>query len=107
MARPLLYLRGSAACTVLEPAPRINFCESNPLSLCENVIAASNAGVVNRLNPTAGRFPAQPLLFSENALSYVSLRHAQLDRNQTAGRCFPGSAANTLYPNPGWPASAA
>ena len=107
MARPLLYLRGSAACTVLEPAPRINFCASNPLSLCENVIAASNAGVVNRLNPTAGLLPAQPLLFSENALSYMSLRHAQLDRNQTAGRCFTGSAANTLYPNPGWPASAA
>jgi hypothetical protein len=70
------------------------------MSPCENAIAASNAGVVNQLSPTAGRFPAQPLLFSEDALSYISLRHAQLDRNQTAGRCFPGSAANTLYPIP-------
>jgi len=44
------------------------------------------AGAFNQLHPTAAVFPAQPLLFSENALSYVSLRRAQLDRNQTAGR---------------------
>jgi hypothetical protein len=55
-----------------------------PLSLLENAIAASSAGVVNQLHPAAGVFPAQPLLFSENALSYVSLHHAQHDRNQTA-----------------------
>ena len=57
-----------------------------PMSLLENAIAFLSAGVVNQPHPTAGVFPAQPLLFSENALSYVSFRHAQLDRNQTAGR---------------------
>jgi len=31
-------------------------------------------------------FPAQPLLFSENALSYVSLQRTQLDSNQTGER---------------------
>ena len=66
------------------PAPQILW--FNPLSLLENAIAALSVGAVNQLHPTAGVFPAQPLLFSENALSYVSLRRAQLDRNQTAGR---------------------
>jgi hypothetical protein len=56
------------------------------LSLYENAIAASFAGVVNQLHSTAGSFPAQLLLFSENALSYVSLHRTQLDSNQTAGR---------------------
>jgi hypothetical protein len=56
------------------------------LELLENAIAFLSAGAVNQLHPTAGVFPAQVLLFSENALSYMSLRRAQLDRNQTAGR---------------------
>jgi len=46
----------------------------HPLSLFENAIAASYAGVVNQLHPTAGLDPARPLLFSDDALSYVSLR---------------------------------
>ena len=66
------------------PAPQILW--FHPLSLYENAIAASYAGVVNQPHPTAGPFPAQPLLFSENALSYVSLHRTQLDINQSGGR---------------------
>jgi hypothetical protein len=67
-----------------QTGPALQILWFKPLSLFESAIAALSAGAVNQLHSTAGAFPAQPLLFSENALSYVSLRRAQLDRNQTA-----------------------
>ncbi len=66
------------------PAPQILW--FNPVSVLENAIAALYAGAVNQLHPTAGTFPAQLLLFSVNALSYVSLHRTQLDKNQTGER---------------------
>ncbi len=91
----------------LKLAPRLSLCGSNPLNLCENAIAALYAGVVNQLHPTAGIFSAQPLLFSGDALSYVSLRRAQLDNNQTARTKICLLRGELALPIPGWPASAA
>lgn len=68
--------------TVIAPQP-LWF---HSLSLCENAIAASYAEAVNQPHPIAGIDSAKPLLFSDDALSYASLRRAQPDENATAGR---------------------
>jgi hypothetical protein len=47
-------------------------------TLCENALAASCAGVVHLLYPLAGIDSARLLLFSGDAISYVSKHRAQL-----------------------------
>jgi hypothetical protein len=50
-------------------------------TLCENALAASCAGVVHQLHPLAGIDAARLLLFSGDAISYVSKRSAQSNLN--------------------------
>jgi hypothetical protein len=62
------------------PAPQILW--FNPLSVLENAIAASYAGAVNQLHPTAGTFQRSFCFSRRMPFSYVSLHRAQLDSNQ-------------------------
>jgi hypothetical protein len=78
------------------------------LTLCENALAVSFAGVVHPLHPLAGIDSARLLLFSGDAISYMSNRRAQSALNHlNCLAMFRCSTASLLYPFPGWPASAA
>jgi len=55
------------------------------LNPCENAIAAFYTGVVSQPHPVAEAPSARPLLFSGDALSYMSFRPAQPCKNQIAG----------------------
>jgi hypothetical protein len=60
-----------------------------------------------QLHPIAGIYSARPLLFSGDALSYVSLRKEQPRYERDCKTKCDCSAASLLYPQHGWPASAA
>jgi hypothetical protein len=95
------------ACTasgnVIEPAaaplsPRFYY-----LNPCEYAIAASYAGAVFQLQPIAGIDSARPLLFSGDALSYVSIRKEQPEYERVCKTKCDYSAASLLYPYVGGP----
>jgi len=67
------------------------------LNHCDNALAASNAGVISQLHPITGIDSARLLLFSGDALSYMSYRRAQTGKNGTGGRNFfaPRRACST------------
>jgi len=79
-------VRGMAARTVIEPVTAHLPLRFHPLSVCENAMAVSYAGVIIQLHPLAGIDSARSPRFSDDALSYVSLRRAQLAASGTAGR---------------------
>jgi hypothetical protein len=72
------------------------------LNHCENAIAASNAGVIPQLHPGAGIDSARLLLFSGDALSYVSFATHRPVRTELPDE-IACSAASLLYPYLGGP----
>jgi hypothetical protein len=73
-------------------------------TLCENALAALFAGVVYPLYPLAGIDSARPLLFSGDAISYVSNHRAQSPLNDlNCLAMFLCSTASLLYPCLGGP----
>ena len=70
---------------------------SHLLNHCDNAPAASNTGVILQLHPITGIDSARLLLFSGDALSYMSYRRAQTGKNGTGGRSFlaPRRACST------------
>ena len=70
---------------------------SHLLNHCDNALAASNTGVIPQLHPIPGIDSARLLLFSGDALSYMSYRRAQTGKNGTGGRNFlaPRRACST------------
>jgi len=73
-------------------------------TLCENALAALFAGVVHPLHPLAGIHSARLLLFSGDAISYMSNYRTQstLDHLNCLAM-FLCSTASLLYPYPGGP----
>jgi hypothetical protein len=65
----------SPANLATRPPRRISL-QFHLVRLWENANAALRAREVDSLRPFAGADSARPLLFSDDALSYVSLRHA-------------------------------
>ncbi len=107
---PLVFTRIRASRqTAPQPANALPCAYSHHLTLCENALAASFAGVVHPLHPLAGIDSARLLLFSGDAISYVSNCRTQSTTFtiSTVWRLFLCSTASLLYPCPGWPASAA
>ncbi len=79
---------GATKCRVNGPetGPAHQILWFNPLSVLENAIAASYAGVVNQLHPTAG-ISRRSLCFSRRMpFPMLSLHRTQLDSNQTGER---------------------
>ncbi len=76
--------------TALQPANALPCAYSHHLTLCENALAASFAGVVHPLHPLAGIDSARLLLFSGDAISYVSNCRTQSTslRSKLFGDCF-------------------
>ena len=78
LALPVIFTRIGASCQAhLQPAdapPGACFHQSTH---CENALAALYAGVVYPLHPLAGVDSARLLLFSGNAISYMSNRRTQ------------------------------
>ncbi len=69
------------------------------LTLCENALAALFAGVVHLLHPLAGIDSARPLLFSGDAISYMSNGRTQSTLNDlNCLAMFLCSTASLLYP---------
>jgi hypothetical protein len=106
---PLAFTRiGTSDQAVLQPADAPPCACFHHSTLCENALAASFAGVVHPLHPLAGIDSARLLLFSGDAISYVSNRRAQSTLNDlNCSAMFLCSTASLLSPCPGWPASAA
>jgi hypothetical protein len=92
----------------LQPADALSGACFHHLTLCENALAAFIAGVVYPLYPLAGIDSARLLLFSGDAISYMSNYRTQctLKRSQLFGDVSLLNGELAL-PMPGWPASAA
>jgi hypothetical protein len=68
-------------------------------TLCENALAALFAGVVYPLHPLAGIDSARLLLFSGDAISYMSNRRTQSTlKDPNCLAMFLCSTASLLYP---------
>jgi hypothetical protein len=100
LALPMIFTRIGASCQAhLQPAdapPGACFHQSTH---CENALAALYAGVVYPLHPLAGVDSARLLLFSGNAISYMSNCRTQCTlRALNCLAMFLCSTASLLYP---------
>jgi hypothetical protein len=83
----------------LQPADAPSGAYFHQSTLCENALAALYAGVVHPLHPLAGVDSARLLLFSGNAISYMSNRRTQcILKNLNCLAMFLCSTASLLYP---------
>ena len=84
---------------IFEPADAPSGACFHQSTLCENALAALYAGVVYPLHPLAGVDSARPLLFSGNAISYMSNRRTQSTlKDPNCLAMFLCSTASLLYP---------
>jgi hypothetical protein len=81
------------------PATPPVFSRFQPFNLWENATAASRAGAVTPLHPVARIYSARPLLFSDDALSFVSLRCAFICFEPGPANEVACSAASLLSPS--------
>jgi hypothetical protein len=81
------HAAGASNQAALQPANAPQCACFHHSTLCENALAASFAGVTHQLHPLAGIHSARLLLFSGDAISYVSNRRAQstLEPSQLLG----------------------
>ena len=89
---------GAATRSLSAPATPPVFSRFHQFNLWENAIAASCAGAVTPLHPVARINSARPLLFSDDALSSLSLRCALFAIESGPANEVACSAASLLYP---------
>jgi hypothetical protein len=97
-------LQSLLARLVLQPAGATHCACFHHSTLCENALAALFAGVVHPLHPLAGIVSARLLLFSGDAISYMSNRRTQFTlKHLNCLAMFLCSTASLLYPYLGGP----